>query len=99
MGTHNWTQRCPCCGFEQMIIFSDGIHFEATCQICGYSIWSEEKIPVNRDIELAKQALREMTAEEKEKAIELFCKEGVPLVSRLRKKPQDGRDDERRVNC
>jgi len=35
-----------------------------------------------------------MTAEEKEKAIELFCEEGVPLISRLRKKMEGTTKDE-----
>jgi len=55
MGFHNWSERCAYCGFENMSVSSDGgFYFEAKCPVCGYERWTEEKIPENADVELAK---------------------------------------------
>lgn len=85
MGSHNWTQQCPYCGFEEMIVSTGGdFCFEAACPICGYGRWNEEKIPDNCDVEIAKHKLIEMNADEKQKAIEQYHEEKVSLTERLR---------------
>jgi hypothetical protein len=71
--------------FEQMIVFSDGFRCEAICQICGYAIWTKEKIPDKRDIELATQIFRKMDTKERDRAIELFYEDGQPLIARIKK--------------
>lgn len=87
MGSHTWTTQCPHCSFEEMIVSSgDDFYFEATCPICGYERWTEEKIPDNHDIELAKRKLSEMNADEKQKTIELYHEENIPFIDRLKKK-------------
>ena len=85
MGSHIWTGQCPYCGFEEMSVSSNGsFYFEVNCQICGYARWTEERIPDEHDIELAKRAISKMSAEEKIKAIELYDEDNFPLVARLK---------------
>lgn len=87
MGSHVWAGQCPYCGFEEMIVSSyDSLYFEVSCQICGYSRWTEEKVPDNFDVELAKRALSEMGAKEKQKAVELYREDNIPLIARLKGK-------------
>jgi DNA-directed RNA polymerase subunit RPC12/RpoP len=91
MGSHNWMERCPYCGFEQMQISSyNSLYFETTCQMCGYAVWTKEKIPNNCDIRLAKQLLSKMSTEEKEKVIELFSDDGLPFFVRFKRKTTKG---------
>ncbi|MFQ6008895.1 MAG: hypothetical protein ACE5K8_08105 [Candidatus Zixiibacteriota bacterium] len=83
MGSHTWDEQCSYCGFEGARVSSyDGICFEATCPICGYARWTEERVPNDSDVELAKHKLAEMHAEEKEKAIELYYEDGIFLINR-----------------
>lgn len=85
MGSHIWSEQCPYCGFEEMIVSSyDSFYFEVACQICGYRRWTEETAPGNRDVKRAKQALSRMDDEEKYKAIELYYEDSIPLVARLK---------------
>ena len=87
MGSHNWTQQCPYCGFEKMIVSTYGnFHFEIACPICGYGSWTEDKVPDNYDIELAKRKLTEMDTKEKEEATELYYEDNTPLITRLKRK-------------
>ena len=86
MGSHVWEEKCPCCGFEEMTVSSyDALYFEATCPICGYTRWMEEKVPDNYDVELAKRKLAEMDDEEKEEATELYHEDGIPFIARLKR--------------
>lgn len=85
MGFHSWTEQCPYCGFEEMNISSDGVsYFEVICPVCGYVKWVEEKLPGSHDIEIAKQTLCKMDAERKQKAIELYYEDNLPLIKRLK---------------
>jgi len=85
MGSHTWTERCPYCGFEEMNVSSyDTFYFEATCPICGYTRWTEEKVPDSRNTEIAKRKLAEMNTQEKEEVIELFYEDNIPLTARLK---------------
>ncbi|MCL5074195.1 MAG: hypothetical protein M1136_00875 [Chloroflexi bacterium] len=85
MGSHVWAEQCPYCGFEDMIVSSyDSFYFEIACQICGYARWVEERVPDNHDVELAKRALSEMDAEEKQKAMQLYGEDNIPLIARLK---------------
>jgi len=87
MGSHVWEGQCPYCGFEEMIFSSyDSFYFEINCQICGYSKWTEEKVPDNQDVVLAKQAMNKMGSKEIQKAINLYYKDNTPLVARLKKR-------------
>lgn len=89
MGSHVWTERCPCCSFEEMVVSSNGsLYFEANCQICGYAKWTEERVPDHRDVELAKRALGHMNDDEKQKATELYYEDDIPLVARLKGETQ-----------
>ena len=64
MGSHVWAAQCPYCGFEEMIVSSyDSLYFEVSCQICGYAIWTEERLPNDHDVQLAKRALSKMDDE------------------------------------
>ena len=86
MGSHSWKQQCPHCGFEEMTVSCyNSLYFEATCPICGYARWTNEKVPDNHDIELAKRKLAEMDAKERQKAIELYHEDGISFIARLRK--------------
>jgi DNA-directed RNA polymerase subunit RPC12/RpoP len=85
MGSHIWTEQCPYCGFEEAAVSSNGsLYFEMTCQICGYSIWTEGRVPNTHNVERAKKALSKMNTEEKQKAIELYSEDNIPLVDRLK---------------
>lgn len=85
MGSHVWAAQCPYCGFEEMIVSSyDSLYFEVSCQICGYAIWTEERLPNDHDVQLAKRALSKMDDEEKGKALELYCEDNIPLIARLK---------------
>jgi tRNA(Ile2) C34 agmatinyltransferase TiaS len=85
MGSHIWTEKCPYCDFEEAAVSSNGsLYFEMACQICGYSIWTEKKVPNTRDIERAKKALSKMSTKEKQKAIELYSEDNIPLIDRLK---------------
>lgn len=85
MGSHVWMEQCPYCGFEEMIAFShDSLYFEVTCQICGYARWTEERVPHNHDVELAKEALSKMDEKEKQKAMELYSEDYTPFIVRLK---------------
>lgn len=85
MGSHVWAEQCTCCGFEEMTVSSyDGLYFEVACQICGYARWTEERMPSDHDVQLAKRALSRMDDEEKRKALELYCEDNIPLVARLK---------------
>jgi len=85
MGYHIWTQQCPCCDFEEMIVSTDNnFHFEIACPICGYKSWTEDKLPDFCNVELAKRKLMEMSLKEKEEAIELYHKNNLSLVDRLK---------------
>lgn len=87
MGSHTWMAQCLHCDFEEMIVSGyDAIYFEATCPICGYVRWTEEGVPDSHDVKLAKRKLAEMDAEEKQKAIELYYKDNIPFIARLKKK-------------
>lgn len=87
MGSHVWMSRCPHCGFAKMLGSSyDSIYFEGECPICGYKIWTEETVPESYDVELAKRSLIEMTAEEKDRAIEQYYEDNIPLIVRLKKR-------------
>lgn len=87
MGFHSWSAECPYCGFEEMTVstWSD-LYFEMECPICGYAKWTDEKVPDNYDVELAKRQLVEMSAEEKQKAVELYDEDKIPLVARLKER-------------
>jgi hypothetical protein len=85
VGSHVWTDQCPCCAFEKMNVSTyDSLHFDVTCQICGYKRWTEERIPPRHDIYLAKQLLRNMDHSGKERAIIQHSEDGIPLVIRSR---------------
>lgn len=85
MGSHVWPGQCPYCGFEEMVVSSyDSLYFEASCQICGYARWTEEKVPDDHDVQLAKQALGKMDDGEKQKALALYDEDNIPLVARLK---------------
>ncbi|MEW6409082.1 MAG: hypothetical protein AB1488_03095 [Nitrospirota bacterium] len=87
MGSHTWTTQCPHCSFEEMIVSGyDAIYFEVICPMCEYERWTEEKIPDNQDVELAKRKLAEMGAKEKQKATELYYEDNIPFITRLKKK-------------
>ncbi|MFH1773847.1 MAG: hypothetical protein ABH874_02675 [Methanobacteriota archaeon] len=87
MGSHTWAEQCTYCGFEEMIVSTyDSFYFEAACPICGYARWTEEKMPDNHDIELAKQALGKMDDKEKQKLVELYEDDCIPLVARQKRK-------------
>ncbi len=86
MGSHIWTDKCPYCGFEKMVVSCYNQDFEVMCQICGYEKWTEEKIPKHHDVELAKLALSKITDEEKEKVIEAYYDDRTPLVVRIKAK-------------
>lgn len=86
MGSHVWVERCPYCGFEEMIVSSyDSLYFEIACPICGYAVWTEGKIPDDSDVETAKHKLSEMNVREKQKAIELYYEDRIPLIARLKR--------------
>jgi hypothetical protein len=88
MSSHSWYDQCRFCGFENMLVSNySGIYFEVICPICGYTRWTEERIPQVEDIELAKQRLREMNVEERENMIELYYEDNVSLISRLKYEP------------
>ena len=88
MGLHSWHDECPYCGFENMLVSSyRDIYFDVICPVCGYSRWTEEKIPHAQDVELAKQMLKEMSGEERENVIELYHEENVSLIARLKDEP------------
>jgi len=81
MGYHSWTYTCAHCNFEEMRVCTDGyFHLEMCCPICGYAMWTEEKVPRTQDVELAKLSLSKMSVEEQEKAIEQFLEDNIPLV-------------------
>jgi len=83
MSSHTWFSECPHCGFEKMILSSNGrLYFEGSCPICGYLVWTEEKVPHDDDIELAKHKIRKMDTKEKNKATEQYYEDNIPLVSR-----------------
>ena len=84
MGSHVWVEQCPYCSFEEMIVSTFNDYFEVTCQICGYVKSTEEKVPDEHDVQLAKRALREMDAKEKQKAVELYYADSIPLIARLK---------------
>ncbi len=87
MGFHNWTDKCPHCGFEQLEVSSyNNIYIEAACPICGYQLWSDEKKPIQKDIESAKNLLQEMNKEDIEESIEQFREDSIPLIQRPKNK-------------
>lgn len=87
MGSHTWAEQCAYCGFKEMIVSTcDSFYFEAACPICGYARWTEEKVPDNHDIELAKQALSKMDDKEKQETMELYEDDNIPLVARRKRK-------------
>lgn len=90
MGSHQWTEQCPYCGFENMLVsWYDSLYSNIACPVCGYARWTEEKIPPAEDIELAKRTIREMSMEEMERVTELFYEENTPLITRLKDKPPE----------
>lgn len=90
MGCHVWLEQCQYCGFEEMIVSSyNNLYFEVTCQICGYVKSIEEKVPDEQDVQLAKRALSEMGAKEKQKAVELYHEYNIPLIARLKRESPD----------
>jgi uncharacterized Zn finger protein len=83
MGYHSWAYICPYCNFEEMNVCTDGyLHLEMSCPICGYVRWTEEKIPELHYVKLAKEKVAQMDAEEKQKAIDMYCEDNIPLVAR-----------------
>ena len=85
MGSHVWTQQCPYCGFEEMYVSSyDGVYFDINCPICGYSRWTEEKVPAPHEVKLAKSILSEMDVEAKQNAIDLYFEDNLPFIARLK---------------
>ena len=87
MGSHVWTEKCPYCGFEEMIVSSyNSLYFDVTCQICGYSRWTEEMVPDTQDVELAKRVLSKINEEEKQKAIDLYYEDNISYIARLKGK-------------
>jgi uncharacterized Zn finger protein (UPF0148 family) len=86
MGSHTWFSQCPHCGFEKMIVSSyDNSYFDAACPICGYSRWTEEKVPKTQDIELAKRTLSEMDNKQRDKALDQYYEDDIPVIARLNK--------------
>jgi len=87
MGSHIWVEQCLYCGFEEMVVSSyNSLYFEVSCPICGYARWTEEKVPDNHDIELAKHALDEMDDKEKQETVELYWDDRISLVARQKGK-------------
>jgi ssDNA-binding Zn-finger/Zn-ribbon topoisomerase 1 len=85
MGSHSWYSQCPHCDFEEMIVSSfNDFYFDANCPICGYSRWTEERVPEIKDIDVAKRKLGEMNASEKDNAIEQFYEDGIPFIARFK---------------
>lgn len=83
MGWHSWIEQCPYCNFEGMLVSSNGGRkFDVICPICGYATWTEEKTPSLEDVELARQTISAMSADEIEEAIESFYEFELPLVTR-----------------
>jgi hypothetical protein len=60
-------------------------YFDANCPICGYSIWTDERIPEDEDIEIAKRKLAEMDESQKDNAVEQFYENNVPFIARYKK--------------
>ena len=90
MGTHTWTAQCPQCGFEKMIVSSyNNFHFELNCQICGYAKWTDENTPKPSDVATARQLLNKMDTQAKQKAIEEYCEDGIPLIARSKENSGD----------
>lgn len=87
MGSHTWVERCPYCDFDKVPVSSyDCIHFEVMCPICGYARWTEEKVPDNYGIELAKQTLDKMGDKEKQRALDQYEDDHIPLIARQKEK-------------
>lgn len=85
MGSHQWTDKCPECGFSGMTVYSiDNTTFGADCPICGYRRWTEEDRPHPDDVEFAKKLLSEMGGEQIEQAVEAFGLDEVLLIVRER---------------
>lgn len=85
MGSHMWSVQCPYCGFDEMIVSSyNSLYFEVLCQICGYKRWTEERVPDNNDVKIAKRILSKMGIKEKQKALELYSDDNIPLIARLK---------------
>jgi hypothetical protein len=83
MGYHSWASRCPYCNFEEMIVCTDGrLNLELSCPICGYMKWTEEKTPEAQDSEFAREKVAKMGAEEKQRAIDMYYEDNIPLVAR-----------------
>ena len=85
MGSHTWTEQCPYCGFKEIIASSyNSLYFEAACPICGYSKWTEEKVPDKQTVEQAKHELSRMSSEEQQEALEFYLENNIPLIVRLK---------------
>lgn len=94
MGSHNWTQQCQYCGFEEMIVSTYGnFQFEVACPICGYEKWTEEKVPDNSDVGVAKSKLIKMGTQEKQRAIERYYEEKISLIGRLKGDKNKGKQN------
>lgn len=86
MGSHVWEEQCRYCSFEEMIVSSyNNLYFEAVCPVCGYMRWTEERVPNNHNIKTAKRKLARMDDKEKQKVIELYYEDGIPLIARLKR--------------
>jgi uncharacterized Zn finger protein (UPF0148 family) len=87
MGSHSWYEKSSYCGFENLLVssYKEG-YFDIICPICGYSRWTEEKIPQAKDVELAKRTLTEMSTKERENLVELYHEENISLIVRLKGK-------------
>jgi hypothetical protein len=86
MGSHSWFSQCPHCDFEEMIVSScSDFYFDANCPICGYSRWTEERVPEIKDIELAKNKVKEMDDSQKDKAMEEYYQDNIPFITRFKK--------------
>lgn len=85
MGSHIWYDRCPQCGFDEMVVQSYGpLYFEVACPMCGYETTPNVRIPTSSDLELVKQALVWMDASDKEGVVEAWWQDRISLVDRLR---------------
>lgn len=85
MGSHMWYDQCPYCGFDEMVVQSDGLAcLEAACPMCGYEIRPGWRIPAGGELERVRRALDRMSTSDKAGIVESWWDDRVPFVDRLK---------------
>lgn len=87
MSYHRWHSQCPYCGFDHLIVESDGgLNFALACPLCGFESSTLQREPTTKDVALAVHILTQFDERQRRDLAESWWDDKTPFVQKIRLK-------------